>query len=145
MSAEPTEFARRMNGTFRGILRWEELDALWARVRAAPTGWHAAIAGAPAPPQTLDAEALLCLVGELDTLLRREHAYDYCGIVYVDDPANPALIKIFDPNNLGSACSGNTTPTPPRWLLSRMPPEALVDPAPVPNARRRWWQCVLGS
>ncbi len=32
------------------------------------------------------------------------------GIVYVDDPVAPSLIKIYDPNNLGSTCGSSADP-----------------------------------
>ena len=32
------EFTTRLNGEFHGVLRWEELDALWSSVRAEPEG-----------------------------------------------------------------------------------------------------------
>jgi hypothetical protein len=48
------------------------------------------------------------------------------------------MIKIFDPNNLGMVCGTSNTPVPPRWLLTRIPPEAILDDAPL--NRKRWWQ-----
>jgi len=137
-------FAARMNGQFWGILQWSQLDALWARIKAEPAGWYASLAG-EAPPETpLSAEALARLVDEVDALLRREHEYDYCGIVYADDPARPEIVKIFDPNNLGSSCGSCGYKIPPRWVLSRVKPERIEDDAPLPGARRRWWQRILG-
>lgn len=138
------EFAIHMNGRFRGILRWEELDALWATVRAVPEGWYASLTGEAVPQEPLDAGVLPRFIEELDGLLRREHDYDYCGIVYVDDPAEPTLIKIYDPHNLGSSCGCGGTRIPPRWVLSRMPPTPINDDAPLPGARRRWWQRLFG-
>jgi hypothetical protein len=41
-------------------------------------------------------------IERIDALLRAEHHESYCGIVYADDIENPRLIKIYDPNNLGS-------------------------------------------
>ena len=32
------DFLSRMNGRFRGMLYWPQLDALWANVRANPEG-----------------------------------------------------------------------------------------------------------
>ncbi len=138
------DFATRMNGRFRGIMRWHELDALWAVVRAAPEGWYASLAGEAAPEAPRDAAALERFIAELDGLLRREHDYDYCGIVYADDPAQPALIKIYDPNNLGSSCGCGGVRIPPRWVLSRIAPTAIEDEAPLPGGRRRWWQRLFG-
>lgn len=137
-------FAARMSGAFQGILHWPQLDALWSRVRAEPEGWYASLVGEPPPDAPLPPEALMKLVAEVDALLRREHEYDYCGIVYADDTVNPGFIKIYDPHNLGSSCGCSGAKIPPRWVLSRMKPEAIQDDAPLPNARRRWWQALFG-
>jgi hypothetical protein len=72
--------------------------------------------------------------------LRQDHDFHLCGIVYVDHVEEPTLIKVYDPNNLGSACSRSTTPTPPLWILSTAPPPLIDNHAPVPNSRKRWWQ-----
>jgi len=134
------EFTTRLNGEFHGVLRWEELDALWSSVRAEPEGWYASLAGEPAPETPLAADALKHFVAEVDALLRREHEVDYCGIVYVDNPALPNFIKIYDPNNLGSSCGCSGARIPPRWVLSRIKPARIDDDAPLPNNRKRWWQ-----
>lgn len=140
-----SEFARRMNGYLHGMLRWPELDALWARVRADPQGWYAYQVGEALPSAPLDADALICFVDELDALLRREHQADYCGVAYADDPERPTLIKVYDPHHMGSFCGGGGPPIPPRWLLSRHRPEPIEDLAPVPMARRSWWRRVFGG
>ena len=138
------EFSTRLNGSFTGILRWPALDALWASVRGQPVGWYASLAGEAPPQAPLEPEALLRFIDELDALLHREHDHDYCGIVYADDPAQPTLIKVYDPHNLGSSCGCSGARIPPRWVLSRLPPAAIVDDAPLPGARRRWWQRLFG-
>lgn len=79
-------------------------------------------------------------IDALNTLLHQDHDYHYCGIVYVDDVESPGLIKIYDPNNIGSSCSRSETPTPPGWVLSVAPPSLIESHALVPNNRRRWWQ-----
>lgn len=138
------EFLQRMDGTFYGMLKWADLDALWARVRANPEGWYVSLVGVEPAQQAMTTAALDTFVGEVDSLLRREHEYDYCGIVYVDDPEQPAFIKIFDPHNLGSSCGSSGVRIPPRWVLSRIPPALIVDEAPLPGSRRRWWQKIFG-
>lgn len=137
-------FTTRLNGSFRGILRWPELDTLWATVRGQPDGWYASLTGEAVPNAPLAADALGRFIDELDALLRREHDYDYCGIVYTDDPAQPTFIKVYDPHNLGSSCGCGHTRYLPRWVLSRVPPTAITDNAPLPGARRRWWQRLFG-
>lgn len=138
------DFLNRMNGRFQGMLYWPELDALWARVRANPEGWYVSLSGVEPSQQPVTAAALHDFVSEVDALLRREHDYNYCGIVYADDREQPTFIKIHDPNNLGSACSSGKVRIPPRWVLSKVPPALIADEAPLPNSRRRWWQKLFG-
>ena len=137
-------FTAHLNGYFKGILQWQELDALWAAVCAQPDGWYASLTGEATPDAPLSADALGRFIDELDVLLRREHDYDYCGIVYADDTVDPSLIKIYDPNNLGSSCGCGGARIPPRWVLSRMAPTAIEDEAPLPAGRKRWWQQLFG-
>lgn len=145
MAAPSVTFSEQLNGHLYGVLRWPQLDDLWARVRAAPEGWYASLVGEAAPTSPLDTDALSRFVDEVDALLRREHKHDFCGIVYVDNREQPGFIKIFDPHNLGSSCSCSPTPIPPRWVLSRCKPERIEDHAPLPSSRKRWWQRVLGT
>ena len=138
------EFLKRMNGSFRGMLQWADLDALWARVRANPEGWYVSLVGIEPAQQAMTPAALDTFITEVDSLLRREHDYSYCGIVYADDTEHPSFIKIYDPHNLGSSCGSSGVRIPPRWVLSRIPPALIVDEAPLPNSRRRWWQKLFG-
>lgn len=128
-----------MNGPLSGMLHWEQLDALWLRVRAEPQGWYLSEAGEPPPDAPLDAAGLNRCVDEIDALLRREHARSYCGLVYADRPEQPGFIKIYDPQHMGSFCASGSTPTPARWVLSRSPPEPIHEPAPASASRRHWW------
>ena len=81
----------------------------------------------------------------IDRLLRDEHRESFCGIVYADDLQNPRLIKIYDPNNLGSSCGSSKNPPGPGWIMSRLPPEGLGVDKPPPAGRRRWWRALFGD
>ena len=137
------EFSSRMNGSFRGILQWADLDALWSRVKANPEGWYASTIGIEPEQQPMTPAALETFITEINALLRREHGHHYCGIVYADDTEHPAFIKIFDPHNLGSSCNTSGVRIPPRWILSRIQPSLIVDDAPLPSSRRHWWQKIF--
>lgn len=137
-------FAVRMNGRFHGVMQWSDLDALWSRVRAEPEGWYASLTGETPPAAAMTADELVKFITEIDSLLHREHEHDYCGVVYVDDPASPSLIKIFDPHNMGTGCRVGGAPIPPQWVLSRCKPSLMVNDAPLSNSRRRWWQSLFG-
>lgn len=138
-------FSERMNGRFYGVLQWKDLDALWARVRAAPEGWYAALTGETPPAAPMLPAELDKFITEIDALLHKEHHYDYCGVVYVDEPGEPTILKIFDPYNMGSGCRVGGEPIPPLWVLSRIQPTLLQSNIPLSNSRRRWWQNVFGS
>ncbi len=130
-------------GSFTSALRWAQLDALWEQVRAQPVGWYVYAVGEAPPDSPAGADDLLRFVDEIDDLLRREHDEDYCGIVYADDPRSPAMIKIYDPHNLGVTCGYSNNPPLPGWVLSRLAPVDLQ--AARQNAgRRRWWQRLFG-
>ena len=134
-------FFKAFGGSFVSMLRWPQLDELWATLKQqAGTNWYAYAIGEPPPTTTLNATELDTFIGEIDALLRREHQQDYCGIVYVDEPASPRLIKIYDPNNLGVVCGFSDAPPLPGWTLSLDPPCNLKTAIAPPAGRRRWWQ-----
>ncbi len=137
---EGSLFQARLTGPFSGIVSWNQLTELWSVVRASPEGWYVYAIGEPVPIAPEGHENLLRLIDKIDELLRREHREDYCGIVYADDKVSPTFIKVFDPHNLGSSCGSSGMKTLPGWLITRMPPEPLEDPRPLPEGRKRWWR-----
>ncbi len=141
---ETNDFRQRLDGRFEGLLRWPQLDELWQRLKQSDSPWYFYQVGSELPDAPVAGEALSKAIDELDALLRQDHDYDYCGIVYADDPHEPTLIKVYDPNNLGSSCGSSGQRIPPRWILSLDPPEEIVDEAPMPGNRRRWWQRLFG-
>ena len=143
-SKTASEFSLKFNGYFFGTLEWADLDALWARLLAAPEGWYASLSGEPPPEAPLEVEALRRFVTELDALLRREHVEKFCGIVFADNREQPGFIKIYDPNNLGCSCGTQVGANVPRWVLSRLRPDSIVVDQPLPNGRKRWWQGIFG-
>lgn len=146
-SISGSEFAARLNGRFHGVLAWRQLDDLWARLRTGLDGWYVSMSGQAVPESgaaPVAAAELDRFIGEVDVLLRKEHREDYCGIVYVDNPQQPEFVKIYDPNHLGSSCGGGGG-VEPRWILSRIPPEPMMDAAPLPGNRLRWWQNLFGK
>ena len=135
-----SEFLHRFNGRLVGIRRWRDLDHLVARLHGSPNGWFVYLVGEAPPEQPRDASDFLRFVDQTRSMLRRDHDHDFCGIVYVDDPENPGLVKIYDPNSLGSACSSSSQPVLPGWVLSRWPPVSVGQGSPIAANRRRWWR-----
>ncbi len=137
-------FVAAFRGSFAGILRWPQLDALWETLRQqADDGWYIYAVGEPPPGEPASKAQLENFIQEIDALLRKEHDEDYCGIVYVDDPKSPSFIKIFDPDNLGVSCGFSEAPPLPGWILSRIPPSDLPAALPQPGKRRRWWRSLF--
>ena len=136
-------FIQQYFGPLSGVLSWQDLDALWQRLRDdAAAGWYVYTVGEPVPEAPLEAAAFQARLDELGATLRREHEEDYCGIVYADDLQRPRLVKIYDPRNLGKVCGFSEEPVPPGWVLSQQPPVDVTDlQRPGQQApKRRWWQ-----
>lgn len=139
-------FARAWLGKLVGIMKWSELDELWATLRAnGLEDWYLWQVGEAPPTQTAKGSDVDTFLREITPLLHRDHGEDYCGIVYADDRRDPQLIKIYDPNNLGVSCGYSDNPPPPGWVLSRMAPLPLERVTPVPAGRQRWWQKLFGQ
>ena len=144
MENDTSDFRTAFRGTFSGVLRWPQLDALWETLRTgADDGWYIYAVGEAPPTRTSTAEELRRFIDEVDVLLRREHDEDYCGIVYADSFEAPGFVKIFDPNNLGVSCGYSDNPPLPGWILSRIPP-ADLQAGVLPGNRKRWWQRLFG-
>ncbi len=133
------EFKTIYNGRFTSALRWPQLDALWEQIKINPENWYIYCVGETLPSEPAAVSSLLAFITEVDTLLRRDHDYDYCGIVYADNMTQPKLIKIYDPNNLGASCGSSGQKIEPRWVLSKVIPQQIQDDSPIPMNRKRWW------
>jgi len=141
MNTETNPFLAAYKGYLSNILKWEELDTLWQTLREqSASGWYIYAVGEAVPQQVATPEQLTTFLEEIDKLLHQEHEEDYCGIVYVDDRTSPSLVKVYDPNHLGSSCGPGWGEVLPGWVLSTMPPVDLQATVPLPNNRRRWWQ-----
>jgi len=136
-------FLRAFHGSLTSTLRWHDLDAFWVVLRdRADAGWYIYALGETPPNDPVEADTLNAFVTEIDALLRKEHQEDYCAVVYADDLQAPALVKIFDPNNLGVSCGSSDNPPLPGWVLSLHPPVDIVAMAQTAS-RRRWWQKIF--
>ena len=144
---EPIEehpFQLAFRGSFTSALRWHHLDALWKTLKDQQgDDWYIYAIGHPPPDSLVSREKLHEFIDEIDRLIRTEHAEDYCGIVYADKLADPALIKIYDPHNLGVSCGYSDNPPLPGWVLSKIPPCDLNTTQMVGGARKRWWERIF--
>ncbi len=151
MNMEPSAYLKQIHGSFQGLLKWEDFDAYWARLRedaqgdaADSSGWYLYAVGATPPEHPAERATLLRFLDESQALLHKEHEEEYCGIVYVDQYDAPSMIKIYDPSNLGLSCGSSENPPLPGWILSRLPPIDLPTALQPPQNRQRWWQRILG-
>lgn len=133
------EFDALFEGTLFSLLSWEQLTEFWQCVDPA-AGWHLYAVGETLPAAAADAAHVSAFVAEIDALLRKEHHEDYCGIVYADNLTRPRIVKIYDPNHLGTSCGSGKHKILPGWVMSTVPPSDLTPSHVVPQNRRRWWQ-----
>ena len=145
MTQVTSDFNTTYSGKFFGVLRWPQLDTLWETVKKDNTDWFIYAVGSEPPQKPVVDEKVDQFIDEIDTLLHREHDEDYCGIVYADDLDKPTLIKVFDPNNLGTSCSIAKEGPLPGWVISKMKPDNLSAPMKPTANRRRWWQKIFGQ
>ena len=144
-TTEIDPFLSAFRGSFTSALRWPQLDALWVRVRSmAGEGWYLYAIGEPPPDAPSSGEQVLRFVDEIDRLLRAEHDEDFCGIVYADDLTKPAMIKIYDPKNLGVVCGFSDNPPLPGWIMSKLPPVDMPAVQLRSKSRQRWWKRLFG-
>ncbi|MCK5877928.1 MAG: hypothetical protein KAG43_09850 [Candidatus Marithrix sp.] len=120
-----TSFQEYYKGNFTSALRWHHLDELWEKILVQSDGWYIYHIGEKPPTKPVTKNDLKQFIEKADQILHQEHKYDYCGIVYADNKETPAMVKIFDPKNLGVVCGIGKTIVHPRWLLTRIPPEIL--------------------
>ena len=140
LQVNPDPFYTAFRGAFTNLLRWDDLDGFWDVLRAQPGGgWYVYAIGEPPPAAPRSDDEIRAFISEIDALLRREHQENYCGIVYVDDKADPAFVKIYDPGNLGVVCGYSDNPPLPGWILSRIAPKSLEDKGFLAGHRRPWW------
>lgn len=137
---QENDFLLKYRGFLSGVMKWDELSQLWQVIQQQQGDWYIYAVGEVPPVTTANADQLEQFMRSIDELLRREHAEDYCGIVYVDDVTNPSLVKIYDPNNLGVVCGYSENPPLPGWVMSQLAPIDLQQAFPPTASRKRWWQ-----
>jgi len=130
--------SRLTEGTFYGVLKWPQLDVLLDKIKAGE--WFFYQIGEEVPVAALSGEALAVRLDALNALLHKDHEFDFCGIVYADNLDEPTLVKVYDPNHIGTSCGAGAVGSPPAWLLSIQPPSRIDAHPPLTNSRKRWWQ-----
>ncbi len=144
LNSPVSDFTHVYKGKLYGILRWNQLDDLWGKVtKDSKQGWYLYAVGEDLPVLKTTGNDLIIFIDEVNQLLRRDHKEYYCGIVYADSIESPSLIKVFDPNNIGTSCSISKNPPPPAWVISKMIPQKIDTEIKQTVNRQRWWQNIF--
>ncbi len=137
-------YLQAYRGSFLGLRKWEDLELFWQTLKnLADNNWFVYTIGKSVPESPASSEQLTSFISEINTLLRREHEEDYCGIVYVDDIHNPEMVKIYDPKNLGVVCGYSDNPPLPGWIISRIQPVELTSKTFLHQQKQPLWQKFL--
>lgn len=144
MDSRDDSYRKTFNGLFSSLLQWDDLSHFWEQLRQGQLEeWYIYAIGEAPPTTRASATEFTAFIGEIDTLLRREHDERICGIVYTDHAEMPTMVKIYDPNNLGLSCGSSENPPLPGWVLSRQQPVDLQPVQLLPNNRKRWWRTLF--
>lgn len=120
---ETPPFLKQFTGRFSAIMKWEQLDALWAELRSdTENNWFLYTVGEAVPQAPADSSERDHFLTSIDETIRKHQRKDYCGFVYVDDRQSPGFIKIFNPRKLGCGGGNCGAPSLPHWIISRAKP-----------------------
>lgn len=123
-------------------MTWAQWDELQEKLRQDKEPWYVYFVHG-APPQTPVSGPIFSeVLAGIHSLLRKEHRESYFGIAYVDNLQTPSLVKIYDPNHLGSSCGSGGSAVPPGWIISKWPPVAILG-NPLTENRKRWWHSLI--
>lgn len=122
------EFRTLFSGRLSGLLKWDQVDALFALIAEGGEDWYLYRVSEGLPEAPLSGEELGAKLKDIrDWAFIQNKKDPLCGCVFVNDREDPAIVKIYDPAS-GSSCSV-TTPLPV-YTLSRSMPEKLPFEAP---------------
>lgn len=136
-------YIKKFRGAFINMLRWEQFDRLWEKLRNDPQAWYVYELDTTVPDQPFDKQQWPGFLDQLAVQLREQHGEDYCGIVYADNPEQPTYIKIYDPKNLGVVCGISDLPPPlPGWIISQAQPAKINRDIFTVSKRKPWWKLL---
>lgn len=119
-----TPFWQAYQGKFAGTPSWQSFDTFWAVLEGTGGDWFVfdPEGEAPTAPEpdmaAVFAEARACVEA-----VRKMRSF--CGTVFADDLSVPGFVKVFDPWKMGGVCGGSGERVMPRWVFSRIAPDAL--------------------
>ena len=130
------------NGRMSGVMKWHQLDTLWAYVKS-QEDWYLYEVGANLPTKKISSPTLDESIDKIDAFLHHEHDKKYCGVVYADNLKTPTLIKIYHPRKMGASCGSSGSTVLPNWTLSKTPPVDLLEWALEKDEKPVWWKHML--
>ncbi|MDQ2089824.1 hypothetical protein [Marimonas arenosa] len=140
MSTEPlpalpdTPFWCAYQGRFAGFPTWPMFDRFWPVLAVSGGEWFILdLDSGTLPEAPASAEGFAALLAEAQAMYEPARSRSFAGVVFADDAANPSFVKLFDPWKMGASCGSSGERILPRWVLSRMRPDAL----PVTDAEPR--------
>ena len=136
-----TAFWQAYRGRFSGILSWADFDALWDRLAASDGAWFVFNPEGALPDTPVGGADFRAVLAEARETIEQVRARSYCGAVYVDDRETPTFVKAFDPYKMGAVCGTSGEHTFPRWVFSRIRPDAALPLEPEAPQKRgpfRW-------
>lgn len=129
-----TAFWNAYQGKFGGVPTWQMFDRFWAVLEKTGGEWYVFDPEGEAPDAPAEdfaavlAEARACVED-----VRKMRSF--CGTVFADDMEAPTFVKVFDPWKMGGVCGGSGERIMPRWVFSRMVPDALPLLPDVPEKK----------
>lgn len=119
-----TAFWQTYQGKFAGVPTWAGFDRFWGAFAQTGGAWFVFDPAGDAPTAPVaDFAAALAEARACVEDVRKQRAY--CGTIFADDLAAPGFVKVFDPWKMGGVCGGSGERVMPRWLFSRIAPDAL--------------------
>ena len=123
-----TEFWQRYRGAFSGVLKWQDMENLWATLKITPDDWYVFDPMTDAPTLPLSSVEFMNFLDEAEVLVNQRRDRPSCGSIYVDELEAPTYIKFFNPLKMGTSCGGSHDPFMPRWIISYLAPDTPLPP-----------------
>jgi len=138
-----TPFWRAYQGRASGLLKWEDVDALWPLLAAQPDAWYVYDLEIAVPTAPFSATEFTAFLPQAEALVNARRDRSHSGAIYIDNHNTPTFIKIFDPSNMGTSCGGDHDMIFPRFILSKIQPDPR--PAPSPGNKSFLGKLILGK
>ena len=132
MSTDPlpalpdTPWWRAYQGRFAGFPTWPMSDRFWPVLAASGGAWFIFdLDSGVLPEAPATGGEFAALLAEAEAMYAPARERSFAGVVFADDAQAPGFVKLFDPWKMGASCGSSGERILPRWVLSRMRPDAL--------------------